>query len=137
MQICTPSGPCSPVTAPRRAVTLDPVWSPNGEQLAFVEAPDLTSSGWAQPVLKNWYADHRLRLYDTRVTTLRAERGATAPLWSADGKRILYVDDDGIWLLTRGVSQPVEIARPLFKRSDWPAYYGQMAWPAQFAWWSK
>jgi hypothetical protein len=33
-------------------------------------------------------------------------------------------------------AKPVEIARPLFN-GRWPNYYGQMAWPAQFAWWPR
>jgi hypothetical protein len=57
-------------------------------------------------------------------------------VWSADGKSLLYVADDGIWLLPTPASAPVEIATPLFARSSWPSYYGQIAWPSQFAWWS-
>jgi dipeptidyl aminopeptidase/acylaminoacyl peptidase len=139
LQICTPGGGCTPISVKRRAVTLDPSWSANGEELAFVEAPDLNSSGGPQSVLRQWYADHKLRLFDARTQTTQtlAARGATVPVWSADGRSLLVIDRDGIWLLPRRGAKPVEIASPLFRRSVWPAYYGQIAWPAQFSWSSR
>jgi hypothetical protein len=136
LQICTPNDRCAPIDRNRHFVTLDPGWSPRGDKLAFIRAPDLTSSGWPQSVLKGWYADHQLRLYDppARTTqTLAEEHGATVPIWSVDGRSMLFVDRNGIWLLPRVGAAPVEIASPLFG-SSWPAYYGQMAWPAQFGW---
>ena len=61
---------------------------------------------------------------------------SSVPIWSTDGRSLLYVGHDGISLLPRPNAQPVEIARPLY-RGPWPAYYGQMPWPDQFAWWSS
>ena len=106
---------------------------------AFVEAPDLDSSGWRQSVLKRWYADHQLLVYDARTgrtQRLAMEHGASVPVWSADGRSLLSVERNGIWLLPRLGAEPVKIAGPLFGRF-WPAYFGQMAWPAQFAWSSR
>jgi hypothetical protein len=90
-------------------------------------------------VLKRWYAQHILRLYDLRtrrIQTLAAAGGATTPLWSADANSLLYIAGDGLWLLPTVTAKPVRIATPLFEPSFWPAYYGQMAWPGQFSWWS-
>jgi dipeptidyl aminopeptidase/acylaminoacyl peptidase len=140
LQICTPAPrPCNPVVADRSKVTLDPEWSPNGEQLTFVEAPDRQTGGWGQNVLTRWYGQHVLRVYDIRTRrlgTIAPARGATAPLWSSDGKSLLYFADDGVWLLPRLDAKPVRIATPLFALSSWPSYFGQMAWPAQLSWWS-
>ena len=140
VQICTASpSSCRPIVAGRSTVTVDPVWSPSGKQLAFVQAPDRLQGGWGQSVLATWYGRHVLRVYDTRterLSTIAAARGATIPLWSTNGKSLLYVDADGIWLLPTLDAKPVRIATPLFAPSNWPSYFGQMAWPAQLSWWS-
>jgi hypothetical protein len=34
-------------------------------------------------------------------------------------------------------AKPVEIATPLYTQQQWPAYYGQIDWTAQFDWWAK
>jgi hypothetical protein len=139
VHICTARG-CTAVRDDPHTVTLDPAWSPDGRLLAYVEAPELLNeSGWRQRVLRAWYADHRLLLRDvqTGVTrTLAAAPGATVPVWSRDGRSLLFVDHDGISLLPTLRARPVVIARPLF-RGPWPSYYGQMAWAAQFDWWSS
>ena len=57
------------------------------------------------------------------------------PIWAPDGKSLLYAAQDGIWLLPRLTGQPARIAGPLYPASSWPAYYGQVRWASQFAWW--
>lgn len=137
LQICPRvRGACVSVTKDPGRVTLDPAWSPGGNELAFVEAPDRTLGGWDQRVLDRWSANHVLRVYDLRTHALRTvagARGATVPEWAPDGD-LLYEARDGLWLLGRGAAKPVEIASPLFRPNDWPSYYGQIPWPAQFAW---
>jgi WD40 repeat protein len=140
VQICTPAArPCHPVVVDSSKVTVDPAWSPNGRQLAFVEAPDRRTGGWGQHALTEWYAEHVLRLYDIRsrrLRTIATATGATAPMWSRDGKSLLYVADDGLWLLPGLETRPVRIAAPLYRPAGWPSYFGQIAWTAQLAWWS-
>lgn len=130
LQICIPDGTCRAIPHPRGTVTLDPAWF--GGRVAYVEAPDLHNAGWPQSLLRRWYAGHRLHVLGARTRSLR---GVSVPIWSADGKSLLYVKGDAIWLLPQLYGKPVRIATPLF-RGAWPSYYGQMAWPAQFAWWS-
>jgi hypothetical protein len=136
--VCGGGPACAPVRTPPSRVTVDAAWSPDGHVLAFVEAPNLSFPGWPQRLLQRWYAAHRVSLLDAatgRVRSVARTSGATVPVWSADG-RLLYVARDGLWLLPTLSSDPVEIAAPLFPRRTWPAYYGQVAWSAQFAWWS-
>jgi WD40 repeat protein len=138
LHVCTSVG-CRAVKTDRGDVTLDPAWSPNGRLLAYVRAPDRTSGPWTQGVVRRWYRNHELRILDVRTGAIRviaAARGATVPVWSPDGRSVLFVGEDGIWLMPRLGGKAVEIAWPLFA-GPWPNYYGQMAWPAQFAWWSS
>ena len=52
---------------------------------------------------------------------------------------MLFQQADSLRLIRRvqARGKPVAIASPLFGARQWPAYYGQMAWPAQFAWSSR
>jgi hypothetical protein len=69
--------------------------------------------------------------------------GVSVPTWSKDGKNLLYVANDGLWLSsTRGGSH-IEIESPLFPDQDWEtiansniSYYGQIPWTVEFSWWS-
>jgi hypothetical protein len=125
------------VPAEPSTVALDPAWSPNGSTLALVRAPDLASAGFPQDVVSAWYAAHQLWLYDPAHQSLRElnASGATVPLWSANGTSMLYVAQDGLWLLPSLTGHPVRIAGPLFPPGHWPTFYGQVKWLSQFAWW--
>jgi hypothetical protein len=139
VQICDPSAACAGVPSPASAVTLDPAWSPDGSALALVRAPYLASPGFPQDVVAAWYAAHRLWLYDPAHASLREldASGATVPAWSANGTGLLYVAQDGLWLLPSLTGHPVRIAWPLFPPGNWPTYYGQVDWLSQFAWWQS
>src|SRR6202035_34493 len=84
---------CTPlVDAGAGAVTLAPAWSPDGSQVAFVEAP-----AWAPPrtgTVTDWYPTRRLWVAaadGSRATPVTGGRpGAAAPTWTADGSTIGY-----------------------------------------------
>ena len=135
VELCGP--PCRPLPHPSGTVTVDPSWSPDGRTLAYAVAPDIKASPWTHKAVAAWFKAHRVVLYDTvtkRTRMLTAAHGATAVTWSRDGKSLLYVRDDGLWLLPTLESTPVRIASTLFPFYSWPQYYAQVNWSGQFAW---
>jgi dipeptidyl aminopeptidase/acylaminoacyl peptidase len=136
--VCSPTtGHCAPAPHPADTVTLDPVWSPTGTTLAYVQGAALQSVGFLQQTLADWYDAHRLHLFDPTTgsdrTGTRAP-GVTVPLWSGDGRSLLYVGDNGLWLDATLAGPPVEITYPLFAPGAWPAFYGQVGFSSQFSW---
>ncbi len=128
---------CSPVSAPSGELSFDPAWSPAGRTLAFVEAPASTVTNFFQSTLVRWYATHTLWLLSAGSSTPRelvGTTGASVPTWSSDGKSLLYVSGNALWLVPTLASPPVKVAGPLFPPDSWPSYYGQVNWRGQFAW---
>ena len=121
-------------------VAVDPAWAPGGKTLAYVEAPNVRTGPWSQQAIAGWFAAHRALLYDSSTghgRALSAAHGATAITWSRDGRSLLYVRNDALWLLPAIGGRPVRIAAPLFPFHNWPQYYAQIAWASQFAWTSN
>jgi TolB protein len=128
---------CTAVAAPADKLTLDPAWSPNGKTLAFVAATPKAEGDFFQKTIKRWYATRHLWLLQARSTRpveLPGTTGAATPVWSRDGKSILYVASDALWLIPRLGERPHAIAGPLFPPNHWPSYYGQIDWTSRFAW---
>lgn len=131
-------GRCGTIVTTAAPLTLDPAWSPDGTTLAYVSAaagPE--GSAFDQSALRHWYASRRLWLVRAHggLSEVPGPAGAAAPQWSADGRSLLFVARDGLWLLPSVAAKPLEIASPLFG-SRWPNGHGSVPWPAQFAWWS-
>lgn len=118
-------------------ITVDPAWSPDGRTLLFAYAPDFGEGPWGMKRLEAWFAQHRAQLYDPKTATTRAlpaANGGTAFVWSPDGKGLLFVKNDALWLLPRLDGQAVRIAGPIYPAGRWPQYYAQVDWAHQFSW---
>jgi len=128
-----------PPGTPGSAVSLEPAWSPNGSQLAYVLAPT-TPTDLQTPA---WYAAHELFVWNQRTDSTRELAGISGdsvPTWSRNGRDLLYVSGNGLWLAPARGGRPVEIERPLFPESEWNqlplslSYFGQIDWTGQFSW---
>ena len=111
--------------------------SPDVTELAFVEAPASSAPGFPQNVVASWYATHTLWILRGPGGAARqvpGTHGATAPVWSANGKSLLYQAADALWLLPALPGTPVRIAAALFPVDNWPTYYGEVDWAQQFDW---
>jgi len=106
-----------------------------------VKAPAASNGGYLPAA---WYRAHKLYVYNPatrRSTEIGGIDGSSVPTWSSDGKSLLYVAGDGLWLAPAAGGKPTEIAAPLFAPAkllhpglDPISYYGQINWNGQFAW---
>jgi hypothetical protein len=137
---------------------LDPAWDARALSqdqeltLAFVHGSASAPSppGYGQAAVAAWYATRGLWVYilgGNPYLVSGAGTGVAAPTWSADGKFLLYVRDNGLWLIDpfagRANSSPGTPSRtggpafPIVSRlfaGAWPNYYGYIDWQDQFAW---
>jgi hypothetical protein len=145
VEVCSPASlSCSAVPTLAGDVTEDPVWSASGSMLAYVAAPSMNTSVFLAPAVSSWYGSHLLEVYNPNTRTaspVEAAPGATVPTWSGSGKNLVYVANNGLWLLRNPAAQPIEVASPLFTQTTSPlsgpgipSYYGEIDWSQQFGW---
>jgi hypothetical protein len=133
-------GGYAPPGRPGSGVSLDPAWAPGGTELAYVRAPVALTAGWPDAA---WTAAHAIYVWNARTGATRrigAIDGAAVPTWSDDGRSLLFVREDGLWLAPLSGGAPVEIERPLFSNAALTGdagvdYFGQIGWTHQFSWW--
>ena len=105
-----------------------------------MKAPAASNGGYL-PAAR--YRAHKLYVYDLatrRSTEIAGIDGVSVPTWSSDGKSLLYVSGDALWLAPAAGGKPTELAAPLFAPAKLLhptlgpiSYYGQIDWNGQFA----
>jgi hypothetical protein len=128
---------CSVVKASPGLIAFDPAWSPGTGELALVEASAKTPGNWEQATTVAWYQTHHLFLLSSgssRPAEVPGTQGASDPAWSTDGRSLIYVANDAVWLISHLGAAPVEIASPLLVPTDWGARFGVVHWTSDLAW---
>lgn len=122
-----------------------PAWSPDGQYIAYVAAPDIGLVGGGEEA-KAGAAKRRIWVMnkdgsDKRQLTHDAAYRDERPLWSADGSHILFarLDQSGrasLWLMCRDGSGLHQVVEKLGTAPwSWFGYYGYIRWDDYFEWW--
>ncbi len=131
------------ITSPETAVT-QPRFSPDGERLAYVSAPDAGPVGGGEAAKVNAAQRHiwvvQVNGSGPRQLTNEAPFRDERPLWSADGTQILFarIDLEGratIWLAPAEGGPARPVVDELTPAPDWFGYYGYIDWGSLFDWW--
>ena len=126
---------------PSGVVSLDPTWSPSGREIAFVRARDLGDPGGfdSTPMLSAWVRTRTLWLASATGAGARqltaAGSGIYEPQWSADGRHLLYIHANSLWLIDTRGGPARRILGPFPTTPDlYPlGYYGHLTWSGLLA----
>lgn len=130
-----------------------PSWSPQGGTVAFSAAPGAAAGaliGGGEPA-RRLLAKRRIWIADasgmsqSKPLTSNGRYRDEKPMWSADGKQILFCrigrdNSKTLWLMGAGGENPVQVAElyadpgPLGVDDTWFGYYGYIDWGRMVDW---
>ncbi|HBC92182.1 MAG TPA: hypothetical protein DCZ10_04555 [Pelotomaculum sp.] len=126
---------------PEGSVSIDPSFSPDGRRIAFVAAKNLGNDVWgfSKPEeLADWVATRTLWLRNADGSGAQpltaAGPGVYQPTWSKDGDRILYVQDNALWIIGTDGGEPEKVLDLFSEGEDLFGFYGYISCRDFMAW---
>ena len=130
------SAVCRDLPSAQGTVDLDPAFAPTGDRMAFVRAQGV-QAGAQPPKYAEWFTTRTLFLANADGSGARplseAGGGVMNPVFSRDGSRLLYLQNDSLWAIRLEGGAPVRILGPVKPLEDAPNY-GSLAWGSTLAW---
>jgi Tol biopolymer transport system component len=132
-----------------KTAAFSPAWSADGQHIAYVAAPDIGAVGGGNEAKAGaakrriWAMDHD-GANQRQLTSDPAYRDER-PLWSADGRNLIFArldnatDNASIWLMPSEGGEPrrvVDVLGALPPESTWFGYYGHIDWSDYFDLWT-
>ena len=136
------TGACHAVPTPKGSAALDPAWSPDGKQIAYVLARDAGNRGGFGSAKGNaaWVAGRTLWIADSSGANAHALRSAGSgiyqPMWAHGGGSLFYIRDNTLWRVGAGGGLPTKVVGPFpTAPPSYPfGYYGHLSWTNLLAW---
>lgn len=125
---------------PRRPgrVVLDPAWAPEDHVIALVRAKALSGPPSADAQLAAWMDTRALWLAGPDGSNARevvpAGRGVVGPMWSTNGRDLLFWRDASLWLFNTKTDAVRRVVGPFPARSTLTSFYGHVSWRDLISW---
>ncbi len=128
---------------PQDVAVISPVWSPQGNQLAYVAMPDrgeLTSGDSTALMQRRLWIANAFGVPQPRALTNSSDYRDEHPQWSADGNYLLFARLDAkgrasLWIISANGGSTRQVANELTPAPDPLESFGHITWSNYYDWW--